>query len=321
MSERLLPFKKEAAQIYAPERWLVFTKNPHDLTEGYLRQDIHFSRVPTPPLTENMKRIWDERYKRLFPDGVTVNITNPGTQVPSYTAGELHVPIFDRKFLDWKLTLPWGDEFDNLLEPDCMRPPLNLHQVCITEDNRLLYVRRGGGRASWNGAVLAFHNWGYDLDFEESHYKIMHELFDPLMRANHTHGDVLFRQSMQAIVREFNPPEKAIIKWYELVVLNVSCITLHIKPYDYGYHICLVARVSREAGDILEERAKYPCRGRIGSYHSWQFNEAAMVDFFKQHNEALATTVEPAIVMACVQKFGTDFLKKLPYPCKNQEER
>ena len=308
VDRRFLPRKK--AQVYSPGRHMIFTKNPRDLTDGYNPESIHFIKAEIPVLTPGMNGVWSKRYKRNFPNGVKRAGKFPGTQGPWRHEGELIVPIFDSGFLDWKLTLPWDDECDTELSVQSVRPYLNIHHVPLTEDGHLIYATRENQRVSWSNSVLCLHSWGYDIDRDGVHERVMDELLGD-------NGYALFKQSQLAVLREFNPAGgPAILEPHEVLVENASCMSLHVQPKDFGWHIHFVTRIAREAGELLEKRDEYPYTGRVSRCHKWLFTEESMAEFFKKYSDVVATTVEPAIIMACVQTFGPDFLRQLPYSCE-----
>jgi hypothetical protein len=316
LPQGLFLMEKERAQVYLPGRSLIFTKNPDDLTQGYAPQDIALRLVAPPELNESMRAIWDSRFENY---GLAKKRAGKflGMQRPTATQAQLDIPFFESGFLDWRCTLPVGDEYDAGLVRDCMRPPINIHHAVITADNQLLYVTRGTNRESWSRAILGFHSWGTDIDKDYACQEIMDDL-------QSGQGNALFSQAKQGIRRELNPFQECgpdthnivleeIISPDDIEVTSASCLTLHIKPKDMGYHICFTAKARKEAGDIIERRKKHPPVGRILSYHSTPFTEDNMVEFFRKYREHIATSIEPAIVMACVQQFGEGFLNELPY--------
>lgn len=330
IAENLLLMSKEKAQIYSPGRYLIFTKNPMDLKEGYTQNDINIELVSVPKLTKNMNRIWEERYQKFFPNGVKRAGKFPGMQFPSQTKGKLGLRIFESGYLDWKLTLPWRDEHDSKLERDCMRTYLNIHHVPITIDGHLIYIFRGKGRASWGNSILCTHSWGDDTDKDYAFKLVM----DKLLVGN---GEALFEQAREGVRREINPYKDSgdantpnevlerLLNQNDVVVKSANCLTLHIQPKDMGYIIGFTTEIKKEAGKLLEERNRFPMVGRISEYHSIQFTEERMVEFFKKYanNEGtegkIATTIEPVILMACIQKFGEDFIKNLSFECYIQK--
>lgn len=306
--DSLLPLSaKGMTRIYAPERWRLFTKSA-DITQGYGPDDLRFVRTDPPALTPNMEDVRDQRYAKFFPNGVKRAGKFPGTTGIVPGLSRTVVNIFDSGFLDWRLTLPCGDEFDRRLERDSLRMYFNIHQAVVSADDKLLYVVRSNVRESWNGAILGVHSFGYSTDVDGTNDRIM----DDLLRYQ---GAGMFFQAQLAVLREFNPAEKALIQPHELRVDNGSCFTLHVQPNDFGIHLCFVTHLLRESGNLLKERADYPMSSRVAEYCWQDFNEGSMVEFFAKYHKRLATTTEPAILMACVQRFGPDFLKSLPYEC------
>lgn len=317
--ERLLPIDRSIAPLYAPGRWIVFTKDPRDLSVGYAREDIRIQEAPVPPLTERMRHVWEARHRAQFPHGVRRAGKFVGMHHPLSTEGSLILPVFPSGFLDWKLTLPWGDSFDGLLEMKSLRIPLNIHHVTIAADGHLLYAVRGSTRETWTGAILGTHSWGDDVDKDPDCGRIYPSLVEG-------GGDALYDQALRGIMREFNPYEfssdaaapnrllQAILNRENLAIDAATCLTLHLKPSDVSYHVCFVARTTLSSRELLDRRRQYPFGGRIASFHAVPFTRESMAAFFRQHHERMATTVEPAIVMACVRAFGEGFLSDLPYP-------
>ena len=305
-----VPFllKRGLASIHTPGRHLIFVKDPHDLTVGYRPIDIQFQVIGCPPLAPAMREVWTNRYEMKFSQGVRRNGTLIGTQGPKQTDGRLRLPIFQTNFLDWQLTLPWGDKFDSVLDTSSLRPPLDMHCVPITQDGNLLYVERETQRMTWPNSILCFHSFGYDKDLDGTQEIVLKEMGED-------HGYAIFKQAQLGVLREFNPFEATLLKPHQVRIRNMSCLTLHARPVDYGWHFCFVAEVAGDSKELLEKRAAYPCLGRISSYHRWPFSEADMVEFFWKYADTVATTIEPAIIMACVQSFGPEFLKALPYNC------
>lgn len=324
LKENLILVPKESAQIYTPGRHLIFTKDPKDLTKGYSEEDILIKLVCPPKLSINMQDIWDARFKRDFPNGVKRAGEFVGMQKPLSTKDKLNLSIFKSGYLDWKLTLPRNDEYDSKLEPNYMRPYLNIHHAPITVDGFLIYVSRGNQRASWDNSVLCTHSWGTDIDKDNVCKKL-------LMNLENLKGTYLFDEAKRGVIREINPFEDSknpsilnkvldeIVNAENVETDALTCLTLHIRPLDVGYHLCFTTKINKEAGKIIEERKKYPMVGRISDYHFVKFAEQSMIEFFDIYKNNLATTVEPTIIMACVQKFGEDFLKKLPYETKVQK--
>ncbi len=326
IDSRLIPMRKEQAQIYSPGRYLIFTKNPKDLTKAYSQNDITIRKRDAPELSENMERIWQDRYIKKFPNGVKREGKFPGMTRPISTEGTLDLELFDSGYLDWQLTLPQGDEYDSMLEAKCMRPFFCIHHIPITLDNKIIYALRSNNRASWAGNYLFTHSWGEDIDKNYAHDILMKKLVEG-------QGKEMFEQAKQGMRREMNPyednknpdkPNKMLAELLmpdDVIVKSASCLTLAAMPRDVGYHLCFTARINYEAGEFIEQRRKYPYNGRITEYYSENLNEDFMIKFFKEFKDKIALTVEPALIMACVQKFGEDFLYKLPYEMKIKGRR
>jgi len=322
---KLIPSPKESAQLYSPGRYMIFTKDPSDLTKGYAPEDTRINIVNPPALTDNMRQIWEERYKRKFPDGVKRPGKFPGMYAPRSTEGTLDLKLFDSGFLDWHLTLPQGDEFDEKLDPESMRPFFCIHHLPITVDDHIIYAHRSKQRASWAGTYLFTHSWGEDIDKNYAHDILMRRLFLG-------QGYELFDQARDGLRREINPfeenenpdaPNKVldeILKEEDVTIESASCLTMAAMPKDVGYHLCFTAKVNKEAGELIEQRNRYPMVGRIEEYLSTPFTEDNMVRFFEEYKDRIALTVEPTLIMACVQKFGEGFLKKMPYEMRIQRQ-
>jgi len=316
--ETYLENLKEQAQVYSPGRYTIFTKDSKDLTKGYCAEDIEIRIVDPPALTENMGAIWEARYKQKFPDGVKRAGKFPGMWKPLSVQGKLGLDLYDSGFLDWNLANVQGDEYDSQLEAECIRPPFNIHHLPITIDDHIIYCKRSNNRLAWRGNYLFTHSMGDDLDKNYAHRKIMYRL-------QNWQGREMFEQAALGLRREINPfeenqdhnfPNKVlaqILNEHDVKIENASCLTTAAVPKDMGYHLCFTARVNKEAGYIIEERNKYPMVGRIAEYRSEPFNEDSMIKFFKHYKDKIALTVEPTLIFACVQRFGEDFLKKLPY--------
>jgi hypothetical protein len=307
---RLWPEICEEATLYLPGRSLTFTRDT-TLERGYGPSEILLGAGSAPRTTSNMRRIRALRMERKFPNGVRRDGWFVGSQGPARTRDRILMSFFESGFLDWQLTLPWEDEFDAELERDALRPPLNLHHACITRNRQFLYVMRGGGRQTWEQSVLGFHSWGYDLDRDD----VCKPLTKELCRDS---GYGVFHQSQLAVLREFNPPEEQILLPHQVQVRTISGLTLHLQPKDFAWHLMSVVWIDQDAAEILERRAKYPTPeqrggGRIRSYHATDFTPDNMRTFFETYKDSIATTIEPALIMACVQEFGADFLKSLPY--------
>lgn len=317
VSRRLWPAFAEQASLYLPGRSLTFTR-ARSLDTGYQPDEIKITEVTTPRSTGLMNTIRDKRYNKLFPNGVARNGELVGSSGPILHGSCMLVPIYHTCFLDWRLTLPWGDEYDPVIEPNAMRQPINLHHACITRDQQLLYVRRGGNRASHNDKILGLHSWGYDIDRDGVQKALTWDL-----RRNHGYG--IYKQAQLAVLREFNPPEKQILLPHEINVQLVTGATLHLQPYDFSWHLCTLVDINRDAGELLEERRNYPMPaergGRIAEYLSWAFTADAMRTFFRTHKDNLATTTEPALLLACTRHFGVNFVKKIGYRAKTELPR
>jgi hypothetical protein len=326
--EKLLLITKEEAQIYCPGRHLTCVKDPSDLTRGYSPADISITRAAEPErdnngkpeLGEAMSRIWDARYAKHFPNRPKRNGLMPGMRLPVSTQEKLHINIFTGSYLDYRLTLPKGDEHDEQLVRKEMLPYVNIHHVPITADGQMIYVTRGTGRDSWHGTILCTHSWGEDLDKDYGSAQLMEKL-------EHGQGEEMFRQARDGLRREINPRESSgdttkpdrileeVLKEDDVEIISASCITTHALPGDFGYHICFTAKLNKEAGEILEAVRKYPIPqgARMSGYFSTPFDADSMAKFFAENHQRITTSVEPAIIMACVQTFGEEFLTKLPF--------
>lgn len=314
--DELFVVPKLNAQLYLPGRSLILTKDPKDLTCGYCESDIILKQVEPRPLSESAQKVWDARFEKLQLASKRAG-KFLGLHHPYSSVGKLGIDFFSSGFLDWKCTLPINDEYDVQLKKEDLRPPINLHHAVITADDQLLYVTRGTNRETWNHGILGLHSWGTDIDKDYACDQIIKNI-------SQGQGVALFAQAKGGICRELNPFEQKpsdtpnvvldeILSQKDVTINSLNCLTLHIKPYDMGYHACFTAHVNKEAGDILEKRNKYPMVGRISSYSSTPFTENNMADFFARYHERIATSIEPAIIMACVQSFGEGFIDRLPY--------
>ena len=313
----LLSIAKESAQIYSPGRYIAFSKDPDDLTQAYSSEDISIAYVDAPEFSSTMQQVWNSRYKLHFPQGADWDNHFMGMVAPDSTVGKLGLPLFKSGYLDWKLALPWNDQHDRHLERDGIRPYLNIHHVPVTEDGYMIYGYRNQRRMTWQGYVFCTHSWGDDMDKKDTFDMVMDKL---LLKQ----GDEIFKQGQRGIAREINPfsnsgnpfeeniPIKEIVSADDVEIVSASSLMLHMQPKDFGYHLGLTAMIHREAGEIVEARNKYPFEGRLGSLHRVAFTEDSMLEFFNKYHDRIATTIEPAIVMTCVQRFGEEFLKKLP---------
>lgn len=311
----LIPVLRYSASVDSPGRHLIFAKDHQNICMGYGPEDVRFLHAEPPKLDAATQAVWERRRVAQFPDGIKRDGEMLGMLASRGTEGQLVLPVFRTTFSAWKLGLPWGDEEDMNITPGCIRPPIGIHTVAITKDQYMLFVRRGAGRASWKNSVLGFHSWGLDVDKDG----FIQSLLPNLMQHQ---GEFLFEQARAGVLREFNPLGVELLKADDVVVNNITCLTLHLRPMDFGWHICFLAHIDAFAEDLINKRNKYPMpeSGRIEEYDGMQFSEVSMQYFFEtfaregsQNPYRTATTTEPAIIMACVQAFGADFLEKLPF--------
>tara|TARA_Y100000034_G_scaffold35645_1_gene43732 strand:- start:9429 stop:10424 length:996 start_codon:yes stop_codon:yes gene_type:complete len=321
IDHRLLPLTRSQASLIIKNGILVFTKDQSNLSKIYEPEDIDICQVRPPELSNNMQDIYNIRLKEAFPNDLKRNGGLIGLSRPE-TRGKLILPLYPTSFSMFKCTLPWNDIYDPQLEPGLMHIPFTIDHVVITQDNHFIFYKRKDNRATWKNCFGAPFNFRHDFDKDFGSETVLHEL---------THGDTLYDQARDGIVRELNPYKpgidskhsdtllEQIIDSDEVQVKAITSLTLHADTYDCSWHSGSFSIILIDAGEYLEKRNEHDfTAGRPEKFYSVEYTPDNMIRFLNENQgtndgNKLATTFEGSIIMACVQSFGTDFLKKLNY--------